>query len=145
MKLSDLKTNAAAANAGRWQKDIPGLGNIEVFVRSANNPDYRRRTQALIRALPPNKRPKGIVDPVEMDRINGICLLDHSLSDWRNMEGDDGQAIPYSKEQAKIYLTDPQWSVFREGVHLAALTVEDENAEADEEIEKNSEKPSATA
>jgi hypothetical protein len=94
MKLSDFKTNADAANKGRWQKDIPGFGDVELFVRSTNNPDYRRRMQALIRALPPKKRKKGIVDPVEMDRITGICLNDHCLSDWRNVEGDDGEKYP---------------------------------------------------
>ncbi len=145
MKLSDLKSNADAANKGRWMKDLPGMGDMEFFVRGTNNPDYRRRMQALIRALPPNKRKNGNIDPLEMDRINGICLLDCSLTDWRNVEGADGQDQPYSYDQAKIYLTDPVWSKFRDGVHVAALTVEDEDAEADAVTEKNSGTPSVTA
>lgn len=139
MKLSSLKTNPEAANKGRWQKDIPGMGDIEVFVRSTNNPEYRRRLQALIRALPPSKKKNGNVDPVEMDRITGICLLDHSLSDWKNVEGEKpGESIPYSYDQAKEYLTNPEYAAFRDGVLYAAATVEEEEREADEAAEKNS-------
>jgi hypothetical protein len=144
MKLSDLKSNSAAVNSGRWVKDIPGMGNIELFVRGTNNPDYRRRMQQMVRALPPSKRSKGIIDPVELDRITGVCLRDCSLSDWKNVEGDDGAAVPYSKEMASIYLTDPNFGAFRDGVLTAAASVEEEDAESDEQTEKNSAAPSAT-
>jgi hypothetical protein len=145
MKFTDLKTNPAAANEGRWQKDIPGMGNIELFVRSTNNPEYRRRMQAMARALPPSKKKGGSIDPVEMDRINGVCLLDHSLSDWKNVEGENGEAVPYSYDQAKVFLTLPEWSFFRDGVFVAASTVEEEDREADAATEKNSAAPSAIA
>lgn len=144
MKLSQLKVDAEAAAQGCWKRDLPGLGDIEFFVRGTNNPDYRRRFQALIRALPPSKRKNGVVDPVEMDRITGICLLDHSLTDWKNVQDDNGAPIPYSKEQAGVYLLQPDYGAFRDGVLIAAASADDDNREADNVTEKNSSAPSVT-
>lgn len=144
MKINSFKTNAAAAIEGRWVNDLPGLGNIEVKVRGTNNPEYRRRLQAMYRALPPTKRKNGVVDPIENDRIIGVCLLNHCLLDWRGLENDDGSPLPYSKEAATPLLTDPNFGAFRDGVFAAASSVDDEEAEADEETEKNSPAPSAT-
>ncbi|HEX4302831.1 MAG TPA: hypothetical protein VHZ78_08555 [Rhizomicrobium sp.] len=138
MKLSSLKNNADIANKGRWQKDIVGLGDIELFVRGTSNPDYRRRMQSMIRALPPSKRKGGVVDPVELDRITGVCLLDHSLGDWKNVEGDDGKMSDYSYEQAKVFLTSADYASFRDGVLIAAMAVDAEDDEADGVTEKNS-------
>lgn len=137
MKISSLKTNAAAAAEGRWVKDLPGLGDIEVKVRGTNTPEYRRRQQAMIRALPPSKRNKGMIDPAEQDRILGICLLDHCLLDWKNVEGDDGTPIPFSRGAAEPLLTNPDFSAFRDGVLTAATSVDDEEIEAEGETEKN--------
>ena len=142
MKFSALKGNAD--NEPRWQKDIPGMGDIELLVRSTNNPDYRKRFQAMVRALPPSKKAKGVIDPVELDRITGVCLLDHSLSDWKNVEGEKCEAVPYSKEQATIFLTTPEYGAFRDGVLTAAVSVGDEDAESEEQMEKNSAAPSDT-
>lgn len=144
MKLSQLKVNAEAASQGRWVGELQGLGDIEFFVRGTNNVGYRRRMQALIRALPPKKRKKGIVDPAEMDRIIGLCLLDHALLNWKNVTDDDDKEIPYSREQAEVYLTDPDYGAFRDGVLVAASSVDDDEEEEDEVTEKNSEKPSVT-
>ena len=135
MKIGSLKSSADAA--ARWVKDIPGMGNIELLVRPTSNTDYRRRMQAMVRALPPSKRPKGVIDPPEMDRITGVCLCDHSLSGWKNVEDEGGKEIPYSAEQAKTFLTDPQYAGFRDGVLTAAVSVEEEEAAANEQTEKN--------
>ncbi|MCB1499710.1 MAG: hypothetical protein KDK07_07945 [Bauldia sp.] len=144
MKINSLKTNAAAAAEGRWVKDLPGLGNIELKVRGTNNPEFRRRQQAMYRALPPAKRNKGVIDPVEQDRILGVCLLDHCLLDWRNVEDETGAPIPFSRAAAEPFLTDPDYSTFRDGVLTAASSVDDEDGEAEAETEKNSSRPSAT-
>jgi hypothetical protein len=137
MKLSGLKTNAAALAGGVWQRDIVGMGNIEFLVRGTNNPDYRRRMQAMIRALPASKRKGGTVDVVEMDRITGVCLLDHALLDWKNVEDEAGKPIPYSKDQAELYLTDPDYSPFRDGVFIAATSADNEASEGEETTAKN--------
>lgn len=139
MKLSALK--ATRDYSPRWVKDVPGMGDIELLVRPTGNPEYRRKMQALFRALPPSKKAKGNIDPVEQDRITAICLNECSLSDWKNVEGDDGKTIPYSKELATEYL---QFPAFRDGVLIAAASLDDEDAESNEQIEKNSAAPSDT-
>lgn len=144
MKLSSLKVNSAAIQKGRWIDDLPDLGDIRVLVRGLNNPDYRRLQQKMVRALPPNKRRNGAVDPQEMDRITGVCLARHALLDWQNVEDDGGNALPYSKEQAEEFMSNPDYRKFRDGVFIAASQVEEEDEEDNEATEKNSGQPSAT-
>lgn len=147
MKITAAKINDAAIQSmdGVWQEDLPELGDLAVLVRGLNNKQYRMKFEAMVRALPPSKRKNGNVDPIERDRLIGICMLDHVLLDWKNVEGSDGVAIPYSKDQAKIFLTDPDYQKFRDGVFVAATRVGEAIEEDLASTEKNSEKPSGTA
>jgi hypothetical protein len=147
MKISTLKVNSDTNLNGRWVKDLPDLGDVEVFVRSINNPQYRRHQQALIRALSPNAKRKGVVDPLEMDRINGICLAHDALSGegWRNLQDENGVAIPFDAKTAEQFMLNPDMRKFREGVLVAASQVDEEDQEDNTVTEKNSEKPSVTA
>jgi hypothetical protein len=147
MKLSSLKVNADTNQNARWVKDLPDLGDIEVFVRSINNPQYRRHQQALVRALSPNAKRKGIVDPLEMDRINSICLAHDALCapGWRNLQDESGVDVPFDAKTAEKMMLDPEFRKFREGVFVAASQVDEENEEENKDTEKNSEKPSVTA
>src|SRR3954466_8769898 len=112
MKINSAKVNNAAIQSldGEWQGDLPELGDIAVLVRGLNNKQYRLLFEAKVRALPPGKRKNGAVDPLERDRITGESMLEHVLLGWRGVEDDNGQPIPYSKDQARIYLTDPDYS-----------------------------------
>lgn len=139
MKLSTLKS--ARDYSARWVKDIPGLGDIELLVRPTGNPDYRRKMQAMFRALPPSKKTKGAIDPVEQDRITSACLNECSLQGWKNVEDDSGKTLEYSKELATEYL---QYPGFRDGALIAASSLDDEDAESNEQTEKNSVAPSDT-
>lgn len=146
MKLSSLKVNSDTNQNGRWVKDLPDLGDIEVFIRSNNNPQYRRHMQALVRALPASKRKKGVVDPLEMDRINGICLAHDALcgDGWRNFQDENGVDIPFDAKTAEKIMLDPDMRKFRDGVFVAASQVDEEDEEDNAATEKNSEKPSVT-
>jgi hypothetical protein len=147
MKLSSLKVNSDTNQNGRWVKDLPDLGDVEVCIRSINNPQYRRHQQALVRALPPNKRRNGMVDPLEMDRINGICLAHDALcgEGWRNLQDEDGTDIPFDAKTAEQMMLNPEMRKFREGVFIAASQVDEESEADNKATEKNSEKPSVTA
>lgn len=133
MKISSSKVDSSViqSEAGVWQDDLPELGDIAVLVRGLNNKQYRLKFEAMVRALPPGKRRNGAVDPTERDRIIGLCMFEHVLLDWKNVEDDQGNAIAYGKEQAKAFLTDPDYQKFREGVFVAATRVGD-LAQADE-------------
>lgn len=144
MKIQSAKVDSAAiqSEGGVWQGDLPELGDIEVLVRGLNNKQYRLKFEAMVRALPPNKRKNGAVDPIERDRITGVCLLECNLLGWRNVEDDNGAPVPYSKDQAKVYLTDPDYQKFRDGVFVASSRVGELTEEDNAAMEKNSEKPS---
>lgn len=146
MKIQSAKVNNAAIQSldGEWQSDLPELGDIAVRVRGLNNKQYRLKFEAMVRALPPNKRKNGAVDPTERDRITGSCMLEHVLQDWRGVEDETGQPIMYSKDQAAIFLTDPDYQKFRDGVFVAATRVGEITEEDSAVTEKNSEKPSVT-
>jgi hypothetical protein len=146
VKITSAKVDNSAIQAedGVWQGDLPELGDIEVLVRGLNNKQYRLKFEAMVRALPPNKRKNGAVDPIERDRITGVCLLECNLRGWRNVEDDDCVAVPYSKDQAKVYMTDPDYQKFRDGVFVASSRVGEVVAEDDAATEKNSAKPSGT-
>lgn len=146
MKIKSARVDNAAiqSDVGVWQDDLPELGDIAVLVRGLNNKQYRLKFEAMVRALPPSKRKNGAVDPIERDRITGVCLQECALLDWRNVEDDDGKPVPYGKDQAKIYLTDPDYTKFRDGVFVAASRVGEVSEEDNAATEKNSEKPSGT-
>jgi hypothetical protein len=147
MKIKSAKVDNSAIQSldGVWQGDLPELGDISVLVRGLNNKQYRLLFEAKVRALPPSKRKNGAVDPLERDRITGEAMLEHVLLDWKNVEGDDSALIPYSKDQAKTFLTDPDYQKFRDGVFVAASRVGEVVEEDNWTTEKNSGKPSGTA
>ncbi|APX83978.1 hypothetical protein BV511_04135 [Methylorubrum extorquens] len=138
MKLSSLKVDAAAIEDGEWIGNIPEMGDLEVRVRGLNNAKYRRLQTTLIDAVPRAKRQGGRLDPDEQDRITASCLNATVLLDWRGLEGEDGQPVPYSKDLATDLLTKPEFRRFREAVIWAASQVGEERAAADEDDAGNS-------
>ncbi|WP_232629163.1 hypothetical protein [Methylobacterium sp. Leaf118] len=138
MKLSSLKVDASAIEEGQWVGNIPEMGDLEVRVRGLNNARYRRLQTKLIDAVPRAKRQGGRMDPDEQDRITATCLNATVLLDWRGLEGEDGQPLPYSKDLASTLLSEAEFRRFREGVIWAASQVGEEQAEAERADEGNS-------
>jgi len=129
----DISAIKSAPTDHRWVGDLPELGDVEVFVCSINHPAWRRHQQRLLRGLPPAKRKGGIIDPVDMDRIQAEVLLRVGLKDWRNLK-DGNQDVVYSPERAEQLLSV---RAFRDACLYAASQVESEDSEADEALEKN--------
>lgn len=138
MKLSDIKVDAAAVEAGRWVDNIPEMGDLRLKVRGIPNAAYRRLTDTLLRAIPRNKRIGGAIDPDERDRVTAECLVETVLLDWDGISDDDGKPLPYSRETARRLLTDPAFSRFNTAVVWAASIVGEQEAEQEDEEEKNS-------
>lgn len=148
MKMSDTRIDSAAVQAedGIWQDDLPELGDLRVKVRGLNNRQYRLKFEAMVRALPPSKRKNGAVDPIERDRIIGVCMLETVLQDWQNLEdwpdpAKPGEGVeglqPYSKDRARVYLTNPDYQKIRDGIFVAASRVGEMIEEDAKETEKN--------
>jgi hypothetical protein len=135
MKLSEHKIDVQKQEEGGWVDNIPELDGLRLKVRGANNKDWRKLFGRLVDAVPRKRRVGGRLDPADQDRITSVCLRDTCLLDWDGIEGDDNKPIPYSKDQADKYLTNPEYSKFRDGVLWAANVVaEQEVADLEEDV-----------
>ena len=133
MKLKEIKIDAAKADQGAWVGDIPEMGDLRLKVRGSGNADYRRRMQRLVDALPRQFKAGGRVDPDKMDQITTTCLLDDVLLDWEGIEDDAGNPLPFSKEQARAMIEDPDLRRFRDAVVWAAGVVAETDAATGED------------
>jgi hypothetical protein len=111
MKLSDRKIDLKKREDGAWVSDIPEFMDLELKVRGSGNKDWARMEQKLIAAVPRQRRVNGL-EPEDRLRINAILVRDTSLLDWRGIENGTGEPLPYSKEAANSYLTDPEYEAF---------------------------------
>ena len=119
MDLSKTRVDLARAKAGQWVKDIPGLDDIEVLVRGSNTPAFRLAQAKAQRAIPREaRRDGGLIDPEAADIASGKALAE-ILLDWRNVHV-DGAELAFSPDAALKLLTDPELSLFRDGVAWAA-------------------------
>jgi hypothetical protein len=137
MKLTELAVDNDRAENGAWVDDIPELQGLRLKVRSSQNADWRRLQAKLMDAVPRKKRMGGRMDPDEMDRIMGSCLLNCCLLDWEGLEDDEDKPIPFSKQMAQKLLTEPEYRRFRDGVIWAASVVADNTETEREDVAKN--------
>ena len=141
MKLSDAAIDIDRLENGAWVENLhelfPELAGLKVKVRGANNRDWRKLHSKLLDAVPRKKRMNGGLDPDEQDRVTNTLLLNVALIDWDGLDRDDGQPIPYNKDDAAKILNDPQYRKIRDGVLWAANVVADQQAAEVEEDAKN--------
>jgi hypothetical protein len=131
MDLAKVRVDVTRSKAGEWVKDIPGLDDIELKVRGSNSPHFRTAQVKAQRAIPRDARKDGLVDPEAADAALGRALAE-ILLDWKNVSV-GGVEIPHTAEAALTILTDPEMSVFRDGVayaadYVASLRKEEEDA-----------------
>jgi hypothetical protein len=138
MKLSTIAVDPKAVEDGDWVKNLPEMGDLELKVRGQNSSAWKARRRRLLNALPRNLRNRadGLPQAVE-DRFMDTLLIEAGLLDWKNLEFDDG-AKPYSLELATKLITDPAYNLFRDAVLAATARVGAAEADADEDLAKNS-------
>ena len=111
MKLSSIKKDVAAAEAGVWINGV--MGDLDVKIASAGN---RKYLESLRNAMKPYQRNiKNVSDEIFLE-IQNKCVAKHVLVDWRNLQDDNGVDIPYSYEKAAELLQDPENEEFRKTV-----------------------------
>lgn len=108
MKLSTIKKDVNAAEQGVWVNGV--LGDLDVKVASAGN---RKYIESLRNALKPYQRNLKNIDDEVFAEIQNKCVAKHVLLDWRNLQDDAGNDIPYSYEKAFELLNDPENEEFR--------------------------------
>ena len=131
MDLGKVRVDVTRSKAGEWVKDIPGLDDIEFKVRGSNSPHFRTAQVKAQRAIPREARKDGLVDPEAADLALGKALAE-ILLDWKNVRSGETE-IAYSPETALTLLTDPELTIFRDGVayaadYVASLRKEDEDS-----------------
>lgn len=130
MKISSLKIDSAKIEAGAWVNEIAGLPGVRLRVRGLGCSAYRDLQAKKIADLPRDVRVKGIPSAT-LQEIETECLVETILLDWRGIDSDEVGAdekpipLPWSKETARLYLTDPDYLVLRGGVLYAAQVVAD--------------------
>jgi len=136
MKLSDHKIDLKKRDEGAWVKDIPDFMDLELKVRGSGNKDWARMEAKLIGAVPRQRRANGL-EPEDRLRINSILVRETSLLDWRGIENGTGEPLPYSKEAATKYLTDPEYEAFVWACVWAANVVAQQGQDEIEQDAKN--------
>lgn len=104
-KLRTIKTDSAAERDGVWMK-YPGT-DIEIKIARFGNPSFEADSREF-RTLA--KQAKDGVELTERESKDAVApaVARHLVKDWRNLEDDDGAAIPFSQERAVELLKTPE-------------------------------------
>lgn len=108
MKLSKIKKDTVAAESGVWINKV--LDDLDVKICSAGNSKYLNILRQLMK--PYQRSYKSMDDSVFLE-IQNKAIAKHILVDWRNLQDDEGNEIPYSEQKAYELLQDPENEEFR--------------------------------
>ena len=120
MKLSDIIEIDRRIQDGAWMasETLPG---VALKVRGLSSRAYENAQDATRRRL--GQRQINAMSDVERQGLLNENLLDAILLDWKGLEGDDGEALPFSRDAAAEMLADPRMQLFRAAVLVAASGV----------------------
>ena len=130
MKLSAIKVNTKAIEAGKWVDDIPEMGDLRLKVRGLGNADFNRRYDELIQAVPRAERPNNRLTPDAQRKLTAQLYAETILLGWDGLTDDDKVAIPFSAELAQEIMENPEMRDFVHAVRYAAQQVAGESADA---------------
>lgn len=141
MKLSALKSNTDARENGRWMKELPNMGDLEIFTRGYRNTDANKLTQKFIEGLP-RKEKRGTMSYANRQKLDTevlvetcICVDPETGKAWNLTEEDGVTPLEFSKEKLRELITDPDYLEFRDACMVAATTVAERE---DEELKDDS-------
>lgn len=140
MEISALKRSperAAAIEAGEWVDRIPMMGDVRLRVRGIGSKSYQAMLGRLFRAVPREGRNRD--NSLKTDvaaKLTGEAMAEHILLDWDGLT-ESGEPLPFSKDLAKEWLTDPEYEQFQTAVLWASSVVQNGREEVAEALEKN--------
>lgn len=148
MKLSQIEENIQIQEEGEW-KDLgdadEGLAGVEVCIRSTRSEVYEKRLRHLQDQikLGGSRRRAGtaIAKAAEKER-EALAVL---VADWRHIEDEDGNPIPYSESKCREWVSDRRYRRFFDAIFSLARDIGIEETEEREEILGNSESESSTS
>jgi hypothetical protein len=140
-KLSRFRVHPAKSEEGVWfdfelhsfePMEAPHAVHLSVLVARYRNPKHRAREAELLEV---HVRNGHVADGFR--RAVDRALADTVLLGWENLDGDDGNPIPFSAEKAHEILTDPANDVLRQFVIDAACRSSGYRQEAEEAARGN--------
>lgn len=123
MKRGAIRMNSRAIARGEaaWIGGIPGMEDLRLKVRAMGNDDFQRRYDELSRAIPRTERDsEGRLSSEQDRRLTARIYCDTILCDWDGFTEDDGTPVPFSPEEARRVLDDPDFADFTAAVGWAA-------------------------
>ncbi|MHC5053640.1 MAG: hypothetical protein ACYTKD_02860 [Planctomycetota bacterium] len=118
-KLPIIRSDVEKEREGVWVTHPFGF---EFKIARMGNAEYRKAAAALLTPeLVREARVKGPGATAEAaaQQTPGLVAR-HILKDWRNVEGDDGEPIPYTPEVGERILSDPGYHDLLEFIEGAA-------------------------
>ena len=128
MRISEFATNKTAEVEGVWQE--VGLG-AELKIARAGNPKYTEYLRQLAKPYRARLRRRDIPEDIA-EAITIKALAKHVLLDWKGIEDEHGELIPYSVEKAENLLKE--YPDFRELVAVLSDDMTLFQIESDEEV-----------
>ena len=129
-------TDLEAEVEGKWF-DLALIDGVRVKVARINNPNYKKAFTRLYKPYVKQTMRGANIDPAIQERIQTDLLIDTLLKDWDGMPGDNGNPIKYSKELARVLLSDPELKELKEEILGFAEEFEAYQKESTEVLEKN--------
>lgn len=143
MDIKSLFADHKNIQNGVWVKDIPDFGEVHLKVRGLRSPQYREALDRANRAVPRNKRDvDGTPFLSERHRIAAQLMYEVVLLDWRGLTH-EGVEVPYTRDLAKEWCTNPDYAQFADAVAYSAQLVDRGYAEELAEVVGNSKSESA--
>jgi len=93
-------------------RDLADYPGVSVLIVPSSDLGYRQANTA---ALQPHARQvlaKRFLDPAVQDGITASAVASSMLHDWKNVEDEEGQPVPFSRELAVKWAADPVYSDF---------------------------------
>jgi hypothetical protein len=140
MDISALKRDSAKVEAGEWVSDIPGMEDVRLRVRGLSSPTVVAMRSRKERKVSRDGRERdGALKAGVAMGILGEVLHECVLLDWDGLTK-AGQPLPYDPEQAKEWLTNPDFTPFADAVVWAANVVDKGRAGEAEDMGNGSKK-----
>lgn len=130
--IESIKTDVKKEESGVWVDFAEG---IELKIARARNPKY----QELLRNLVEPKKKDIRDDKLTIEQLADVVLEVRAhtvLLDWKNIEDNDGVAIPYSPAKAMEFFRDPELKDF----HTFVIAISENADQYKKDLVKDSEK-----
>lgn len=138
MDIEELKLNPNHYEDGAWVGNIPQFGDVKLKVRGLRSKVYREALDAEMRKVPRKLRaPNGEPFLSERLRITADLMSKVVLLDWSGIAS-KGKPLPFDRNLAQEWCTNPAYIQFAESVAYAAQLVDAGSGQDEEEILGNS-------